>query len=118
MPCTCGACVVPPQHRHAGSQNQMVCSLSLESKRLVRSCYRSDLRLVITSATLDGEKFSAYFDDCPVMSIPGRCFPVDIVHSLEVLPPASLALEQVHRLSEECQPSHSPSVTHPAAQPH
>jgi ATP-dependent RNA helicase DHX8/PRP22 len=40
------------------------------------------MRLVVTSATLDGEKFSAYFDDCPVMSIPGRCFPVDVVHSV------------------------------------
>ena len=41
------------------------------------------MRLVITSATLNGEKFSAYFDDCPVMSVPGRCFPVEVVHSLE-----------------------------------
>lgn len=40
------------------------------------------MRLVVTSATLDGEKFSTYFEDCPVMSIPGRCFPVDVVHSL------------------------------------
>ncbi len=41
------------------------------------------MRLVITSATLNGEKFSAYFDHCPVMSVPGRCFPVEVVHSLE-----------------------------------
>ena len=45
--------------------------------------HRPELRLVITSATLDGEKFSAYFGDAPVMSIPGRCFPVDVVHSEE-----------------------------------
>ena len=42
------------------------------------------LRLVITSATLDGEKFSAYFAECPVLSIPGRCFPVQVSHLLEV----------------------------------
>ncbi|EFJ40817.1 DEAH-box nuclear pre-mRNA splicing factor [Volvox carteri f. nagariensis] len=41
------------------------------------------LKLVITSATLDGEKFSAYFGNCPVFNVPGRCFPVDIIHTLE-----------------------------------
>lgn len=40
------------------------------------------MRLVVTSATLDGEKFSTYFEECPVMTVPGRCFPVDVVHSL------------------------------------
>ena len=41
------------------------------------------LKLVITSATLDGEKFAKYFDDCPVFNVPGRCHPVDIIHSME-----------------------------------
>lgn len=44
---------------------------------------RASLRLVITSATLDGEKFSAFFTECPVLSIPGRCFPVQVRHALE-----------------------------------
>ncbi|PNH00701.1 putative pre-mRNA-splicing factor ATP-dependent RNA helicase, partial [Tetrabaena socialis] len=44
---------------------------------------RQRLRLVVTSATLDGEKFSAYFGNCPVFNVPGRCFPVDIIHSRE-----------------------------------
>lgn len=37
-------------------------------------------RLVITSATLDGEKFSRYFGS-PVFTIPGRTYPVQIAHS-------------------------------------
>lgn len=37
--------------------------------------------MVITSATLDGEKFSAYFGDCPVLSVPGRVYEVQLVHS-------------------------------------
>ncbi|RMZ55894.1 hypothetical protein APUTEX25_003860 [Auxenochlorella protothecoides] len=41
------------------------------------------LKLVITSATLDGEKFSAYYGACPVFEVPGRAFPVEIVHSLD-----------------------------------
>jgi HrpA-like RNA helicase len=42
---------------------------------------RSDLKVLITSATLDISKFSKYFNDCPVVSVPGRLFPVDIYHS-------------------------------------
>ena len=42
---------------------------------------RKDLKLIVTSATLEAEKFSRYFNDCPVFRIPGRSFPVEIVHS-------------------------------------
>jgi ATP-dependent RNA helicase DHX8/PRP22 len=44
---------------------------------------RKDLRLIVTSATLDAEKFSAYFQDCPIFRIPGRIFPVEILFSKE-----------------------------------
>lgn len=30
------------------------------------------------SATLDAEKFSRYFDGCPILQVPGRTFPVDV----------------------------------------
>lgn len=30
------------------------------------------------SATLDAGKFQTYFDCCPLMSVPGRAFPVEI----------------------------------------
>ena len=46
-------------------------------------CRQAALKLVITSATLDGEKFSAYYGNCPVFNIPGRTFPVQISHSKE-----------------------------------
>ena len=32
---------------------------------------------------MDGEKFSAYFGDCPVFDVPGRTFPVEVIHSLD-----------------------------------
>jgi ATP-dependent RNA helicase DHX8/PRP22 len=44
---------------------------------------RPDLKLLITSATLDAEKFSAYFNSCPIFTIPGRTFPVEILYSTE-----------------------------------
>lgn len=42
---------------------------------------RDDLRCVVASATLDAERFSKYLDDCPVIRVPGRAFPVDVYHS-------------------------------------
>ena len=38
----------------------------------------SPLRIVIMSATLDVEKFSKFFNNCPIFTIPGRVFPVSI----------------------------------------
>ncbi|XP_059474905.1 pre-mRNA-splicing factor ATP-dependent RNA helicase DHX16 [Neocloeon triangulifer] len=48
-------------------------------KDIVR--FRSDLKLLISSATLDAEKFSEFFDDAPIFRIPGRRFPVDIYYT-------------------------------------
>ncbi|CAM9943781.1 unnamed protein product, partial [Hapterophycus canaliculatus] len=42
---------------------------------------RADLRAVITSATLDVERFAAFFDGCPFISVPGRTHAVDVYHS-------------------------------------
>jgi len=55
-------------------------------RRLVRSGQRPDLRVLVTSATLDADRFATFFaasdgEQCPVVRIPGRVFPVDIFHS-------------------------------------
>ncbi|XP_068943830.1 pre-mRNA-splicing factor ATP-dependent RNA helicase PRP16 isoform X5 [Petaurus breviceps papuanus] len=42
---------------------------------------RSDLKLIVTSATMDAEKFAAFFGNVPIFHIPGRTFPVDILFS-------------------------------------
>jgi pre-mRNA-splicing factor ATP-dependent RNA helicase DHX16 len=34
--------------------------------------FRPNLKLLISSATLDAEKFSDYFDGAPIFKIPGR----------------------------------------------
>ena len=39
---------------------------------------RRDLKVVVSSATLDAAAFSAFFDGAPALSIPGRLFPVDV----------------------------------------
>jgi len=39
---------------------------------------RPDLKLIITSATIDPERFSRHFDDAPVLHVSGRTYPVDV----------------------------------------
>ncbi|HEV8261459.1 MAG TPA: helicase-related protein, partial [Burkholderiales bacterium] len=40
--------------------------------------YRPELKLIITSATIDAERFSKHFDDAPVIEVSGRLYPVDV----------------------------------------
>uniref|UniRef100_A0A8C5T3P8 ATP-dependent DNA/RNA helicase DHX36 n=1 Tax=Malurus cyaneus samueli TaxID=2593467 RepID=A0A8C5T3P8_9PASS len=53
---------------------------------------RHDLKVILMSATLNAEKFSAYFDHCPMIHIPGFTFPVveylleDVIEMLSYSP--------------------------------
>ncbi|MEE2907825.1 MAG: ATP-dependent RNA helicase HrpA, partial [Planctomycetota bacterium] len=42
---------------------------------------RPELRVIVTSATIDAERFADFFDGAPVIEVSGRQFPVDIVHA-------------------------------------
>ena len=44
---------------------------------------RPDLKVIVTSATLDADKFSEYFNKCPIFTIPGRTYPVETLYSKE-----------------------------------
>lgn len=61
---------------------------------------RPDLKLIVTSATLDATKFSEYFNGCPIFSIPGRTYPVEIMYSREpesdYLDAALVTVMQIH----------------------
>ncbi|XP_047080870.1 pre-mRNA-splicing factor ATP-dependent RNA helicase DEAH7-like [Lolium rigidum] len=48
--------------------------------RKVVAC-RRDFKLIVTSATLNADKFSKFFGGAPVFHIPGRTFPVNILFS-------------------------------------
>src|SRR5204862_2168441 len=45
-------------------------------KRLVER--RPDLRVLVTSATIDAERFSRHFNGAPVVEVSGRLYPVDV----------------------------------------
>lgn len=42
---------------------------------------RHDLKLIVTSATMDASKFSTFFGNVPCFQIPGRTFPVELFFS-------------------------------------
>lgn len=46
---------------------------------------RPTLKVVLMSATVDAAKFSAYFDGAPILTVPGRTFPVEIKYLEDAL---------------------------------
>ena len=60
---------------------------------------RFDLKLIVTSATLDAEKFSSFYGNCPIYRIPGRAFPVEsYFHAFTVEDYVAAAVKQVMRI--------------------
>ncbi|MCC2624176.1 MAG: hrpA [Burkholderiales bacterium] len=47
-------------------------------KTIVNS--RPDLKIIITSATIDNQKLSKYFNNAPVIDVEGKTYPVDIIY--------------------------------------
>src|SRR6266566_8544630 len=41
---------------------------------------RQDLKLIVTSATIDTQAFSRHFDDAPIIEVSGRLYPVEVVY--------------------------------------
>ncbi len=72
---------------------------SLQADLALALCYqcqqilRDDLRMLIMSATLDGEKISNTFDQAPIVTSMGRQFPVTVVY---------LAIDKNEKLSISC----------------
>ena len=66
---------------------------------------RPDLRLIVTSATLDAEKFSGYFFSCNIFTIPGRTFPVEILYTKQpesdYVDAALITVMQIHLTEPE-----------------
>jgi HrpA-like RNA helicase len=65
---------------------------------------RKDLKIVVMSATLDAGKFQDYFDGAPLLTIPGRTFPVEIFYTPEperdYLEAAIRTVIQIHMCEE------------------
>ncbi|KAF1913499.1 P-loop containing nucleoside triphosphate hydrolase protein [Ampelomyces quisqualis] len=61
---------------------------------------RPDLKVIVTSATLNADKFSLYFNKAPIFTIPGRTYPVEVLYSREpesdYLEAALVTVLQIH----------------------
>ncbi|KAK7077368.1 putative pre-mRNA-splicing factor ATP-dependent RNA helicase dhx16 [Halocaridina rubra] len=62
--------------------------------------FRTDLKLLISSATLDSAKFSDFFDEAPIFRIPGRRYPVHIYYTktpeANYIEAAAVTVLQIH----------------------
>jgi pre-mRNA-splicing factor ATP-dependent RNA helicase DHX15/PRP43 len=65
---------------------------------------RPDLKIVVMSATLDALKFQKYFDNAPLLKIPGRTFPVEVFYTPEperdYLEASVRTVVQIHQYEE------------------
>ena len=64
---------------------------------------RPDLKIIITSATIDVERFSRHFDEAPVIEVSGRTYPVDVHYFGDVEDRDEGVLEQVARLVDDIE---------------
>ncbi|OWB74276.1 hypothetical protein B5S31_g4063 [[Candida] boidinii] len=66
---------------------------------------KPDLKIIVMSATLDAEKFQKYFNDAPILAVPGRTHPVEIYYTPEFqrdyLDSAIRTVLQIHATEEE-----------------
>ncbi|KAE8008926.1 hypothetical protein FH972_005388 [Carpinus fangiana] len=67
--------------------------------------WRPDLRLIVTSAMLDAEKFLGYFFNCNIFTIPGRPFPMEILYTKQpesdYLDASLITVLQIHLMEPE-----------------
>ncbi|CAN9504535.1 unnamed protein product [Ophioblennius macclurei] len=108
--CTTGVLLRKLQHdRHLSSLTHII--VDEVHERSVQSDFlltilkdvvmrRSDLQLILMSATVDCQKFSNYFNRCPIINIPGRTFPVEVFHLEDIVEETGYILEKD---SEYCQ---------------
>ncbi|XP_068190674.1 ATP-dependent RNA helicase DHX29 [Antennarius striatus] len=109
--CTTGVLLRKLQHdRHLSSLTHVI--VDEVHERSVQSDFlltilkdvvmrRSDLQLILMSATVDCDKFSNYFNRCPVVSIPGRTFPVEVSHLEDIVEQTGYILEKDSEYSQK-----------------
>ncbi len=74
-------------------------------KQLIQQ--RTDLKVIITSATIDTDKFSKHFNDAPIINVSGRSYPVTAhyrpleEHNLELNQGIIRAVDEIYAASGE-----------------
>ncbi|KAI8981985.1 hypothetical protein BDF20DRAFT_912195 [Mycotypha africana] len=60
---------------------------------------RRDLKVILMSATVEASRFSHYFGGCPVISVPGRTYPVHVRYLEDVIEETGYVLEEDSRFA-------------------
>ncbi len=61
---------------------------------------RPDLKVIVTSATIDTQRFSEHFDNAPVIEVSGRTYPVDVRYRPLEDPESGVSLSQAEGIIE------------------
>ena len=59
-------------------------------KRILK--IRPDLKIIVSSATMNAEKFSTYFDGCPIVTIDTITYPVTVIYDPPTIPASTNTL--------------------------
>ena len=59
-------------------------------KRILK--VRPDLKIIVSSATMNAEKFSTYFDGCPIVTIDTITYPVTVIYDPPTIPASTNTL--------------------------
>lgn len=103
-----GAIIVDEAH-----ERSINCDVLLAFLKMEVAPQMPDLKIIITSATLDRDLFREYFYDCQIVDIPGRMFPVEIEYvpqagfKLGVNPEANSYLNSMVDLAEKIHVTNS-----------
>ncbi|KAF4518531.1 hypothetical protein B566_EDAN004275 [Ephemera danica] len=57
--------------------------------------HRPEMKLILMSATLNAKSFSRYYNDCPILHIPGLTFPVETFYLEDVLQKTGFSFAEV-----------------------
>merc|ERR1719171_2935320 len=67
--------------------------------------YRTNFKLIISSATIDASKFSTFFNHAPIYKIPGRMYPVDVYYTkipeIDYISAAVQTIMQIHSIEPD-----------------